>query len=220
MSKISDEQVELACTGFWRHMKLIGCSKGLYEDASETFADQPEDAEKQEVRDCMRAALEAVGTPAKVPADVVEALGRIRRQDYEPVQTEHGESYTAAAAQIAVAALEALNRSNAPAPADVMRMRHLLEKALPFIGSAACRSQIIVGVDAGELYFAIDEALTRAAPAQVAELREWALNKSALHHRLAHENEHLRTEHIASSTAYRELAFEIDARASLEGDNG
>lgn len=48
-------------------------------------------------------------------------------------------------------------------------------------------------------------------------LREWALEKSALHHRLAHDNKHLRTEHIASSAAYRELASEIEARALTGG---
>ena len=37
-----------------------------------------------------------------------------------------------------------------------------LEKALPFIGSAASRSQIICGVDAGELYFVIEELLSKA----------------------------------------------------------
>lgn len=45
----------------------------------------------------------------------------------------------------------------------------------------------------------------------IAGLREWALNKSSEHHRLAAEDEHLRTEHIASSSAYRSLAAEIDA---------
>ena len=39
------------------------------------------------------------------------------------------------------------------------QLRELLEKALPFLGSAASRSQIIVGVDAGELYLAVEAAL-------------------------------------------------------------
>lgn len=47
-------------------------------------------------------------------------------------------------------------------------------------------------------------------------LKEWALDKSTLHHRLAHENEDLRTEHIASSTAYRNLADELEALSSGE----
>lgn len=44
---------------------------------------------------------------------------------------------------------------------------------------------------------------------------EWAFDKSATHHRLAHENEHLRAEHIASSTAYRELALALKEAASI-----
>lgn len=52
-------------------------------------------------------------------------------------------------------------------------------------------------------------------------LAEWALEKSATHHRLARENKHLRTEHIASSAAYRELAFRVDefAQALLNPSN-
>jgi hypothetical protein len=54
----------------------------------------------------------------------------------------------------------------------------------------------------------------------IEELRKWALEKSSAHHRLAHENEYLRTEHIASSAAYRELAFEIEARFNPQQDGG
>jgi hypothetical protein len=54
------------------------------------------------------------------------------------------------------------------------------------------------------------EALTLARQSVgVEEMRDWALEKAAIHHRLAHENEGLRTEHIASSTAYRNLAEEL-----------
>jgi hypothetical protein len=58
------------------------------------------------------------------------------------------------------------------------------------------------------------ERLTTA----IERLQEWALDKSQTHHRMAHENEPLRTEHIASSAAYRNLADEI-ARAALEATN-
>lgn len=54
------------------------------------------------------------------------------------------------------------------------------------------------------------EAVAREA------LKDWALEKSRVFHQLAHEDEHLRTEYIASSTAYRELAREIDALPSPE----
>jgi hypothetical protein len=64
------------------------------------------------------------------------------------------------------------------------------------------------------------EALSRMDGVREA-LREWALEKSATHHRLAHENKHLRAEHIASSTAYRELANEGIGKAlsSLSGNS-
>lgn len=42
------------------------------------------------------------------------------------------------------------------------RLYEALEKALPFLGSAATRSQIICGVDAGELYFVVEELLSEA----------------------------------------------------------
>jgi hypothetical protein len=51
----------------------------------------------------------------------------------------------------------------------------------------------------------------------VEELRDWALEKASTHHRLARENPHLRGEHIASSSAYRELADELARRAALGG---
>jgi hypothetical protein len=66
----------------------------------------------------------------------------------------------------------------------------------------------------------IAEALTRTPPSasiEVTELLEWALDKAATHHRLAHENEHLRAEHIASSSAYRNLADELRARQKDQG---
>jgi Zn ribbon nucleic-acid-binding protein len=58
-----------------------------------------------------------------------------------------------------------------------------------------------------------------AAPRHGGEgLREWALEKASTHHRLAHENPGLRTEHIASSTAYRNLADEIAALSNAGED--
>jgi hypothetical protein len=60
------------------------------------------------------------------------------------------------------------------------------------------------------------QAALEAMP-DVVGLREWALEKSSLHHRLATENEHLRTEHIASSSAYREIADHIAALAKVSG---
>lgn len=42
-------------------------------------------------------------------------------------------------------------------------------------------------------------------------LKEWALDKASTHHRLAHENKHLRTEHVASSSAYKSLADKIES---------
>lgn len=51
-----------------------------------------------------------------------------------------------------------------------------------------------------------------AVPSEEDGLREWALNKAETHHRLARENPNLRTEHIASSAAYRNLADEIADR--------
>ena len=56
--------------------------------------------------------------------------------------------------------------------------------------------------------------------ALVEALREWALNKSSTHHRLAHDNPSLRSEHIASSTAYRNLADEIAALAAQPQSRG
>lgn len=53
----------------------------------------------------------------------------------------------------------------------------------------------------------------------VKRLREWALDKSASHHRLARESVHLRTEHIASSAAYRSLAEELEA-LTAKGNRG
>jgi hypothetical protein len=50
-----------------------------------------------------------------------------------------------------------------------------------------------------------------SAEAIAAGLVEWANDRSAEHHALAVENEHLRTEHIASSSAYRRLAEELPA---------
>jgi hypothetical protein len=73
--------------------------------------------------------------------------------------------------------------------------------------------------DLRAFYIEIRDALEQQA-ATIAELREWALEKSATHHRLAHESEHLRAEHIASSAAYRELAEQIEARATLERTRG
>jgi hypothetical protein len=50
---------------------------------------------------------------------------------------------------------------------------------------------------------------------------EWAREKSALHHRMAAENKYLRPEHIAASTAYRDVADELENRARLlEMDHG
>jgi hypothetical protein len=48
---------------------------------------------------------------------------------------------------------------------------------------------------------------------ELMRLAEWAREQSALHHRFAVDDEHLRTEHIARSSAYRELAKEIELRA-------
>lgn len=62
------------------------------------------------------------------------------------------------------------------------------------------------------------QAAAAIAQGRIEELRQWALDKCALHHRFASEDEHLRAEHIASSAAYRELAAEIEARAALNGD--
>jgi hypothetical protein len=102
-------------------------------------------------------------------------------------------------------ALEALSRPQ-PTPAGeiVERLNRKIESVSAWMTS-----------DLRAFYIEIRDALEQQA-ATIAELREWALEKSATHHRLAHESEHLRAEHIASSAAYRELAEQIEARATLE----
>jgi hypothetical protein len=47
----------------------------------------------------------------------------------------------------------------------------------------------------------------------VERIKEWAHDKADLHHRFAVEDEHLRVEHIAASSAYRTLASEVAALA-------
>jgi hypothetical protein len=76
----------------------------------------------------------------------------------------------------------------------------------PFLEAHHCRTD------------AIDRAI--ASIRKDDELREWALEKCAQHHRLAVENEELRTEHIASSSAYRELANELERRSALSSVAG
>jgi hypothetical protein len=73
---VTAEDVERACEAFWSHMKLIGCSKGFHEGASETFADQPEDDEKRELRDCIRAAMASLSSTPSDTGDELREAGK------------------------------------------------------------------------------------------------------------------------------------------------